>query len=38
MKELPRNPNTRPPYSDVYMELDYFVGQFVMMVSMTKEQ
>jgi hypothetical protein len=24
-RELPRNQNTRPPYSDVYMELSYYI-------------
>lgn len=26
---LSQNPNTRPPYSDVNLELDYYVGQVV---------
>ena len=29
MRELPQNPNTRKPYSDVYSELEYYVGQIV---------
>lgn len=37
MRELPKNPNTRPPYSDVYLELDYYTGQIVQYLGISKK-
>lgn len=37
MRELPQNPNTRKPYSDVYMELEYYVSQIVSYINIGRK-
>jgi hypothetical protein len=38
MNELPKNPNTRQPYSDVALELDRHVGNVVEFLGVSKEE
>lgn len=38
MRELPKNPNTRQPYSDVNMELVYYTGEIVEYLGMAREK
>ena len=35
--DLPNNPNVRQPYSDVYEELDYYMGQAVMLLGISRD-
>lgn len=37
MRELPQNPNTRKPYSDVYLELEYYIYQIVGYVNIGRK-
>jgi hypothetical protein len=38
VRELPKNPNTRPPYSDVYGELSYYVGEMAMLLGVSRKE
>lgn len=37
MRELPKNPNTRQPYSDVYQELSDTIGSVVEFLGVSRD-